>query len=169
MTKTVAKNGHAVEPIKKPCALHRFFWSDSSVFWLRLSSSPHRSTPSLGQGQPSEWEWEIEQWEGRRLGNARWEGASGWRERVGEKGEAWGRLSGRGREEEKRRRQRDLGTEGGRGRLGEGGGAPVWDSASSHWPSLQVSLKYSVRDMLPSVSGCLVWAGFPRSDPLSQQ
>lgn len=50
MTKRVAKSGHAVEPIKKPCTLHRFFWSFSSVFWLRLSSSPHRSTPSLGQG-----------------------------------------------------------------------------------------------------------------------
>lgn len=130
MTKRVAKNGHAVESIKKPCALHRFFGSDYSVFWLRLSSNPHRSTPSLGQGQPGEWEWEIGQWEGRRLGDARWEGASGWRERVGVKGESGGEGRGLGKAEWEREGAREEKEterfgDGGRERaFGGGGGAP---------------------------------------------
>lgn len=94
---------------------------------------------------------------------------------MGAKGESGGEWRGLGKaewergKEEKGGRQRNLGTEGGRGRLGERGGAPAWDSASSHRPSLQVSLKYSIRDMRPSVSGCLLWVGFAKRDPLSQQ
>lgn len=52
---------------------------------------------------------------------------------------------------------------------GEGGGARAWDSASSPWETLQVSLKRCVTDTLPSVSRCLLWAGVRRSESLSQQ
>ena len=56
-----------------------------------------------------------------KFGRCRWEGPSGWRERVGVKGESLGRLSGRRREGERKGKQEDLGTEGGRGLLGEWG------------------------------------------------
>ena len=72
-----------------------------------------------------------------------------WEARAPQEGESWGRLSGRGREGERDGTQRELGTEGGRDGSGEVGGAPVWDSASSHRQIWQVSLKYSVRDTLP--------------------
>ena len=104
----------------------------------------------------------------QRLGDARWEGVSGWRERVGVKGES----GGEGREGEKGREggreswvQWD--GEGGRGR--GGGGARNWDSASSPRQTMQLSLKCFVRDTLPSVSRCLLWAGVWRLEPLSQQ
>ena len=85
----------------------------------------------------------------------------GRRERVGVKGERegeGGREAGRvgysGRE---------------RGGGGEGGGAHAWDSVSSTWQTLQVSLKCCIRDTLPSVSRCLLWPGVRKSEPLSQQ
>ena len=64
----------------------------------------------------------------------------GHRERVGVKGDSWGMLSGRWREEEREARQGELATEGGKGASVEwGGGARVWDSFSSHWQTLQLS------------------------------
>ena len=172
MTKRVPKRGHAMEPIKKHRVPHRFFSSASSVFWSCFSSSPHRRTPSLFQGQQRE-EWGRGEWEGGRMGDARWEGGSGGRERVWAKGD-----SGCERRELSKAEFEREGRKGGREiwgqREGEGvcrtvGRANVWDSASSYRQTLQVSLKCRIRDTLPSVWRCLLWAGFPRSDPLSKQ
>ena len=70
--KRVPKRGHAMEPIKKSPAPHRFFWSGSSVFWSNFFSTPHRRTPSLCQGQQREGEREREtgEWGGGSLGDA---------------------------------------------------------------------------------------------------
>ena len=57
-------------PGKKPRARHKFFVSGSSVFWSRLSSSPHRRTPSLCQGQQREGERETGECKGGRVGGA---------------------------------------------------------------------------------------------------
>lgn len=52
---------HPKDPIKNPRAPPSFLVSGSSVFWSRLSSSPYRRTPSLGQGQRREGECETGQ------------------------------------------------------------------------------------------------------------
>ena len=54
VTNRVPKRGHAMDPIKKPPAPHRFFWSGSSVLWSNYFSRLHRRTPSLCQGQQRE-------------------------------------------------------------------------------------------------------------------
>lgn len=171
VTKGLPQREHSMGPGKKPRARHKFFVSGSSVFWSRLSSSPHREGELLpyargsrgrGSGRPGSAKvggWEVP---GGR-------GPSGW----GAQGESWGRLSGRAGEGGRRG---ELGTEGGRERGVGGGGvgvgvgrARVWDSASSPRHALQVSLECCVRDTFPWVSRCLLWAGVRRSDPRSQQ
>lgn len=140
VTKRVPKRGHAMDPIKKPCAPHRFFPSGSCVFWSRLSRTPHRRMPSLCQGQLRGGERGMGKWEGGWLGDARWEGASGWRERVGVKGESGGegrelgRLSGRGREGGKGGRE-------GRGRKEEGGWSGEGGGARAAGTQLQATGK----------------------------
>ena len=59
VTKGLPQREHSMGPGKKPRARHKFFVSGSSVFWSRLSSSPHRRTPSLCQGQQREGERET--------------------------------------------------------------------------------------------------------------
>lgn len=111
VTKGLPQREHSMGPGKKPRARHKFFVSGSSVFWSRLSSSPHRRTPSLCQGQQREGERETGECKGGRVGGARWEGA----EWVGGAGRELGKAeweSGRGRE---------AGGVGDRGREGEGG------------------------------------------------
>ena len=75
VTKGLPQREHSMGPGKKPRARHKFFVSGSSVFWSRLSSSPHRRTPSLCQGQQREGERETGECKGGRVGGARWEGA----------------------------------------------------------------------------------------------
>lgn len=104
-----------------------------------------------------------------RLGDARWEGASGWREWVWAEGES----GGEGREGERGRAggRDSWGTVGGRGGRGRGGGAEPAPGTQRQAPGrpLQVSRKRCVTDTLPSVSRCLLWAGVRRSEPLSRQ
>ena len=68
VTKGLPQREHSMGPGKKPRARHKFFVSGSSVFWSRLSSSPHRRTPSLCQGQQREGERETGECKGGRVG-----------------------------------------------------------------------------------------------------
>ena len=73
-----------------------------------------------GAGDRGVKSWKIERC---KVGGGQVGSGSGWkqRERVGVKGDSLGRLSGRGKEGERERRQGELWTEGGRGWSGEGG------------------------------------------------
>lgn len=126
VTKGLPQREHSMGPGKKPRARHKFFVSGSSVFWSRLSSSPHREGELLpyargsrgrGSGRPGSAKvggWEVP---GGR-------GPSGW----GAQGESWGRLSGRAGEGGRRG---ELGTEGGRERGVGGGGGGGWAEPAS--------------------------------------
>jgi len=135
VTKGLPQREHSMGPGKKPRARHKFFVSGSSVFWSRLSSSPHKRTPSLCQGQQREGERETGECKGGRVGGARWEGA----EWVGGAGRELGKAeweSGRGRE---------AGGVGDRGREGEGGRGRGGGGGGGQSPRLGLSFKPPAR------------------------
>lgn len=98
------------------------------------------------------------------------EGEGGSEGRVGVKGESLGRLSGEkegGRE--RKGKQEDFGTGGGRGLLGEWGLSLLLGLSFKPPANPAGILKMLNQDTFSLVSRCLFRAGFSWSDPLSQQ
>lgn len=170
VTERLPQRDHPWTQEGNPCALHRCFgvWLFCLLVPPFQQSTQENSFPTPGAaeggGAGDRGSEKVE-----RLGDARWEGARGWREWVWAEGES----GGEGREGERGRAggRDSWGTVGGRGGRGRGGGAEPAPGTQRQAPGrpLQVSRKRCVTDTLPSVSRCLLWAGVRRSEPLSRQ
>ena len=131
VTERLPQRDHPWTQEGNPCALHRCFgvWLFCLLVPPFQQSTQENSFPTPGAaeagGAGDRGSEKVE-----RLGDARWEGARGWREWVWAEGES----GGEGREGERKRvggRESWVQWEGEGVGGGEGGGARTWDSASS--------------------------------------